>query len=113
VSKAGEADLVIGVDTHLDTDTAALCDARGRLIAHLQVAATAAGYARLLTWAQAAAEGRPVVWAIEGIWHYGLGLARYLTGSGHQVAGIEATRHVGRRRTGNSDPIDAARAARE
>jgi hypothetical protein len=44
VSKAVEADLIIGVDTHLDTHTAALCDARGRLISQLQVAATAAGY---------------------------------------------------------------------
>ena len=30
MSKAVEADLIVGVDTHLDTHTAALCDARGR-----------------------------------------------------------------------------------
>jgi transposase len=54
-----------------------------------------------------------VAWAIEGTRHYGLGLARYLTGNGRQVAETGATRHVGRRRAGKSDPIDAVRAARE
>ena len=52
--------LVIGLYTHLDTHTATLCDARGRLISHLQVATTAAAYARLLEWAQAAAAERLV-----------------------------------------------------
>jgi transposase len=113
VSKGAEADLIIGVDTHLDTHTAALCDARGRAVSHVQVAATSDGYARLLEWADSAAAGRPVAWAIEGTRHYGLGLARYLAGHGRQVAEIDATRHVGRRRAGKSDPIDAVRAARE
>ena len=54
---AGDADLVIGVDTHLDTHTAALCDARGRALSRLQVPATAAGYAQLLAWARSAAAG--------------------------------------------------------
>ena len=43
-----EADLVVGVDTHLDTHTAAICDARGRVVSQLQVPATTAGYAQLL-----------------------------------------------------------------
>ncbi len=47
---ARDADLIIGVDTHLDTHTVALCDARGRALARLQVPATAAGYAQLLAW---------------------------------------------------------------
>ena len=113
MSKAVEADLIIGVDTHLYTHTAALCDARGRTVSQLQVAATSDGYARLLEWAENAAAGRPVAWAIEGTRHYGLGLARYLAGNGHRVAEIDATRHVGKRRAGKSDPIDAVRAARE
>jgi transposase len=113
MGKAIEAELIVGVDTHLDTRTAALCDARGRTVSHLQVAATSAGYAQLLDWADSAAGGRPVTWAIEGTRHYGLGLARYLTGNGRQVAETGATRHVGRRRAGKSDPIDAVRAARE
>jgi transposase len=110
VSKAVEADLIIGAGTHLDTHTAALCDARGRTVSQLQVAATSDGYARLLEWAENAAAGRPAAWAIEGTRHYGLGLARYLAGNGHQVAEISSTRHVGKRRAGKSDPIDAVRA---
>jgi transposase len=54
-----------------------------------------------------------VAWAIEGTRHYGLGLARYLAGHGRQVAEIDATRHVARRRAGKSDRIDAVRAADE
>jgi hypothetical protein len=33
VSIAADTGLVVGVDTHLDTHTAALCDARGRALA--------------------------------------------------------------------------------
>ena len=113
MGRAVEADLIVGVDTHLDTRTAALCDARGRTLAQLQVAATSKGFAQLLQWADGEAAGRPVAWAIEGTRHYGLGLARYLAGHGRQVAEIDATWHVGRRRAGKSDPIDAVRAARE
>ncbi len=113
MGKAVEAELIIGAGTHLDTHTAALCDARGRTLSQLQVAATSTGYAQLLQWADNAAAGRPAAWAIEGTRHYGLGLARYLACHGCQVAEIDATRHVGRRRAGKSDPIDAVRAARE
>jgi transposase len=113
VDLAGDADLIIGVDTHLDTHTAALCDARGRAVARLQVPATAAGYAQLLAWARSAAGDRRAVWAVEGTRHYGLGLARYLASQGQQAAEIDNTRHVGKRRAGKSDPIDAVRAARE
>jgi transposase len=113
MSIAEDTDLIVGVDTHLDTHTAAICDARGRAGSQLQVPATAAGYAQLLEWVRDAAAGRSLTWAIGGTRHYGLGLARYLTGQGQQVAEIDATRHVGRRRAGKSDPIDAVRAARE
>ena len=110
---AGDADLIIGVDTHLDTHTAAICDCRGRVLSQLQVAATAAGYEQLLAWARAAAGDRRAVWAVEGTRHYGLGLARYLAGKGQQVSEIDCGHHVGKRRAGKSDAIDAVRAARE
>jgi transposase len=113
VNGVEEADLVVGVDTHLDTHTAALCDARGRAVSQLQVPATTAGYGQLLSWVRAAAGNRQVVWAVEGTRHYGLGLARYLAGEGQQVSEIDCSRHVGKRRAGKSDPIDAVRAARE
>lgn len=74
---------------------------RGRAMAQLQVPATAAGYAQLLAW------------AVEGTRHYALGLARHLAGHGQPVTEIDAARHVGKRRAGKSDAIDAVRAARE
>ena len=76
MSLAGDIDLIIGVDTHLDTHTAAICDARGRALSRLQVPATTAGYAQLLAWARTAAGDSPAVWAVEGTRHYGLGLTR-------------------------------------
>lgn len=104
---------VVGVDTHRDTHTAAICDARGRPIAELQVPTTPAGYTALLAWAgEAAGEGR-VVWAVEGTRHYGVGLARFLTTQDQTVVEIDSSRHIGKRRAGKSDPIDAVRAAKE
>jgi transposase len=105
VRLAEDSGLVMGVGTHLETHTAALCDGRGRLVAQLQVPATAAGYARLLAWARARAADAPVVWAVGGTRHYGLGLARHLASAGQQVAEIDASHHVGRRRAGKSDAI--------
>jgi transposase len=113
VNEVMQADLVVGVDTHLDTHTAAICDARGRAVAELQVPATTAGYAQLLAWVRQAAGDKQAPWAVEGTRHYGLGLARYLTSQGQQVSEIDCSRHVGKRRAGKSDPIDAVRAARE
>jgi transposase len=67
----------------------------------------------LLAWARAACGGGRLAWAVEGTGHYGLGLARYLTAEGEQVAEIDSAKHVGKRRAGKSDPIDAVRAAKE
>ena len=106
---AEDADLIIGVNTHLDTHTAAICDARGRAVSQLQVPATTAGYEQLLAWVRTAARDRQVIWAVEGTRHYGLGLARYLASQGQQVSEIDCSRHIGKRRAGKSDPIDAVR----
>jgi transposase len=73
MSVADSAELIVGVDIHLDTHTAAICDARGRAMAQLRVPATQAGYRELLAWADAVAAGRPVAWAVEGTRHYGAG----------------------------------------
>ena len=113
VSRADDADLIVGVDTHRDTHSAAICDERGRVLSQLKVPATPDGYGELLAWAGGAAAGRRLAWAVEGTRYYGLGLARHLAAAGHDVAEIDSTRHVGKRRAGKSDPIDAIRAARE
>ena len=109
MSEVLQADLVVGAGTHLDTHTAAICNAGGRVVSQLQVPATTAGYVQLLAWARSAAGGRPVAWAVEGTRHYGLGLARHLTAQGEHVSEIDCSRHVGKRRAGKSDPIDAVR----
>ena len=62
---------------------------------------------------RSAAGNRRAVWAVEGTRHYGLGLARHLSSEGEHVSEIDCSRHVGKRRAGKSDPIDAVRAARE
>jgi transposase len=113
MSGAGHTDFVVGVDTHLDTHTAAVCTAAGAELALVQIPATPAGYAQLLAWAQASTAGRRMAWAIEGTRSYGAGLARYLASQGQQVAEIDGSHHLGRRRAGKSDAIDAVRAARE
>ena len=67
----------------------------------------------MLSWARDAAAGRGLRWAIEGTRHYGLGLARHLASAGEHVEEIDAGKHVGGRRKGKSDAINAVRAARE
>jgi transposase len=113
VSAAEQDHRVVGVDTHRDTHTAVICDGRGRQLARTGVPATAAGYGQLLAWARGQAAGAPLAWAIEGTRHYGLGLTRHLAAAGQQVAEIPGTPHVGKRRAGKSDAVDALRAARE
>ena len=54
-----------------------------------------------------------LAWAVEGAGHYGLNLARHLAACGQQVAEISHTPHLGKRRAGKTDAIDALRAARE
>ncbi len=60
---AGQVDIVIGVDTHRDSNTAAVVDAAtAGVLAH---ATDALGYKRLLAFVDRHGRGRRV-WAIEG-----------------------------------------------
>jgi transposase len=65
-----------GVDTHLDTHTAAAIDPIGRVLGTQQFPATPAGYAALLAWMRGFGPLRRV--GIEGTGAYGAGLARRL-----------------------------------
>lgn len=47
-----QSEIVLGVDTHLDTHVAAVVSQGGRLLGTLAVPTTAAGYLKLLAWAQ-------------------------------------------------------------
>ena len=106
-----EADLVVGVDTHLDTHTAARDPAPGRVPAagarHHGGIRAAAGLG------QDGCRGSPgrLGGGRDPALRTGPGP---LPGQpGQQVSEIDCSRHIGKRRAGKSDPIDAVRAARE
>lgn len=76
--------VVIGVDTHKATHTAAvLAAATGGVLATQTVSTTPAGYQALLTLAQQ--HPGPRVWAVEGTGGYGAGLVRLLAEGGEWV----------------------------
>jgi len=109
---ADTVELVIGVDTHKDTHTAAVVvAATGALVEQLTVSATPAGYQQLLRLA--ARQPGQRVWAVEGTGGYGAGLTRFLHGHAEQVVELDRPKRAARRHGAKSDPIDATRAARE
>ena len=99
-----------GVDTHLETHTAAVVDGTGRRLGHRQFAATAAGYRQLLAWLRSF--GALLVVGVEGTGAYGAGLAQYLTSEGVVLVEVDRPNRKTRRFAGKSDPIDADAAAR-
>jgi transposase len=102
-------DVVIGVDTHKHTHTAAVVvAATGAMVAQVTVAA---GYRQLLKLAGEQPGRR--VWAIEGTGGYGAGLTRFLAAHQEQVVELDRPKRAARRHGAKSDPIDATRAARE
>jgi transposase len=105
-------ELVIGVDTHKDTHTAAVVTATtGAVVAQATVPATPAGYRQLLRLADQH-DGRRV-WAIESTGGYGAGLTRFLQAQAEQVVELDRPKRAARRHGAKSDPLDAIRAARE
>lgn len=103
-------ELLLGVDTHADTHTAALLDHLGRLLGTLQVPADPAGYAQLTAWAEG--QGRLTRAGVEGTGDYGRGLCQHLQANGVEVIEVNRPDRSRRRRRGKSDPIDAENAAR-
>jgi transposase len=103
---------VIGVDTHRDTLAAAVTDQVGGTLAQTSVSTDAAGYQRLLEFAQAQVPKRRC-WAVEGAGSYGAGLTRFLQARGERVVEIGRPRRPARRTGAKSDALDAVRAARE
>jgi transposase len=105
-------EVVIGVDTHKDTHTAAVVDARtGGVLARVTVPADPDGYTEVTAVAEQHSGLR--AWAIEGTGGYGAGLARHLTESGELVVELDRPKRPARRAGAKSDPIDAERAARD
>jgi transposase len=105
-------ELVIGVDTHKETHTAAVvAAATGAVLDQATVTATPAGYQQLLKLADQH-DGRRV-WAIESTGGYGAGLTRFLQSHAEQVVELDRPKRAARRHGAKSDPLDATRAARE
>ena len=105
-------DVVIGVDTHVHSHSAAIVDARtGGVLDEITVEATADGYAELVEFADQHAVLRP--WAIEGTGGHGAGLTRHLQRGEEVVIELDRPERAKRRHGAKSDPLDAIRAARE
>lgn len=103
-------EVVIGVDTHSQTHTAAVLDARtGGVLARATVTADPDGYAELVALAEQHSGLR--AWAMEGAGGYGAGLARHLAAGGEMVVELDRPKRPARRAGAKSDPIDAERDA--
>ncbi len=105
-------DVVIGVDTHKHTHTAAVIVAgTGAAVDELTVATDPDGYGDLVALADRHSGLR--AWSVEGTGSYGAGLARFLAERGELVIELDRPNRPARRNGAKSDPIDAVRAGRE
>jgi transposase len=105
-------DVVIGVDTHKHTHTAAVVVAStGAAVGELTVDTDPDGYAALLALADEHSGLR--AWSIEGTGGYGAGLTRFLVERGELVIELDRPNRPARRNGAKSDPLDAVRAGRE
>jgi transposase len=105
--------VMIGVDPHKASHTAAVLDEHGQLLDQQRFPATQAGYRRLLEWAGSWPNRR---WAVEGAHGVGRALAQQLVAEGEQVVDVPAklaarvrVLSVGHGR--KSDPDDAVSVA--
>jgi transposase len=102
--------VTVGIDTHGETNVAALLDEWGRLLGTESFPTTAGGHRRLERWAQ---QFGPIdALGVEGTGAWGAGVARHFTAAGYRVLEVDRPDRKTRRRRGKSDPIDAEAAAR-
>ena len=105
--------VMIGVDPHKSSHTAAALDENGQLVDRQRVPATLMGYRALRQWAGQWQERR---WAIEGAHGIGRALAQRLVGDGEQVLDVPAklaarVRVLSAGHGRKSDPHDAVSVA--
>lgn len=109
---AEHVDVVIGVDTHKHTHTAAVVAATtGAVLETITVAADPDGYGELVELADAHAALR--AWAIEGTGTYGADLTRVLQEAGESVHELDRPKRPKRRMGEKNDELDAIRTARD
>jgi transposase len=106
-----DVDVVIGVDTHKHTHTAAVLNATGAVLDQLTIPADAKGYRQLIAFGQRHGERR--LWAIEGTGTFGAGLTTALRARSERVVEVDRPVRAPRRAGAKSDGIDAVRAARQ
>jgi transposase len=110
---ADEVAFVVGVDTHAESHSLVLVEARSlRTHRQLTIPASRRGYRQALRLARRHAPGDRA-WALEGSGCYGAGLARFLHARGERVLEVERPAREGARGRAKSDPLDAERAARQ
>jgi len=97
----------IGVDAHKQLHQASALSDAG-VLSERRIKNTPEEWARLLEWARQWPER---VWAVEGAWYLGRGLAQFLAERGEEVHEVNgrwtAQRRRGMRRPGKSDRLDA------
>jgi transposase len=102
--------VVGGVDTHRDSNVAAVVDMNGGLLGLESFPTTGEGHRSLSSWMSGFGTIERV--GIEGTGAYGAGLARHFHGSGVVVIEVDRPERQKRRKQGKSDRIDAVEAAR-
>jgi transposase len=103
-------EVILGVDTHLDSHVGVVIDYRGKWLGALSVQANPTGYIELLHWAQSF--GNLLRAGVEGTGTYGAGLFQLFHGHGIEVFEINRPDRSQRRCQGKSDHTDAESAAR-
>jgi transposase len=109
-NQESRAEIILGVDTHLDIHVGVVIDATGRVLGTLSVGTHNDGYKQLLCWAQAFGLLRRA--GVEGTGSYGAALTHVLQTSGITVIEINRPDRTRRRGRGKSDATDAQCAAR-
>ncbi len=105
-------DVVIGVDNHKHTHTAAVVlSTTGAAVAEMTVGTDLDGFGDLVAMADQHSGLR--AWSIEGAGGYGAGLARFLAERGEMVIELDRPVRPARRNGAKSDTLDAIRAGRE
>ena len=105
-----EAEVILGVDTHLDVHVGVVIDQVGPVQGTHSIPTNALGYEELLGWVQQFGDLKRA--GIEGTASYGAGLTRFLQAKGITVIEVNRPNRMRRRSRGKSDPTDAESAAR-
>ena len=109
-NQESRAEIILGVDTHLDVHVGVVIDAVGRVLGTLSVGTHNDGYKQLLCWAQTFGLLRRA--GVEGTGSYGAALTLVLQTNGVKVIEINRPDRSRRRGRGKSDATDAECAAR-